>query len=271
MSGRRALRSLLAVVAVAGLLAIVPGCGRLHYGDSDPVVLDCGPGGPDPALQLAYYDFEGDISNGVVDRSRDIALDTDCPTGTCPDSVAGILGRAGSFAHDRFLRAPGSGLPGGAFDDGFTVMLFFRVEASSSVAQTLFSQALRVRDANSMQLVIAPDLSAFSFITDDFDDRDILRDSTVAPLQAWAHVAMVYDRSIGRKSLVFDGVDTATKTGITVDHDDSDLLVGNDYDLDVDEYNNPFIGRIDEVRVFTAPLSPAEIDACRRRALDGGD
>ena len=76
------------------------------------------------------------------------------------------------------------------------------------------------------------------------------------PSAPWMHLAMVVD---GASLLLYRDADlVAVGMGATVEYQDAPLFVGADQDGG-DEVNDYFIGDLDELKVFSRPLAPAEV------------
>lgn len=90
------------------------------------------------------------------------------------------------------------------------------------------------------------------------DDISLVSVPNAAPLQAWTHVAAVYDQATGTMSLVANGtlVGQRTDPPIALFPGTSDITIGI-----MPEGANPFDGLIDEIKFYNQALTPAQVEA----------
>lgn len=78
---------------------------------------------------------------------------------------------------------------------------------------------------------------------------------------SWHHIALTYDRETGRMVLYADGISTAEKldpNGLVYPPTTTELLIG--MDKNAGQLSQPFWGAIDEVKVFSCPLSAEQVE-----------
>jgi subtilisin-like proprotein convertase family protein len=72
----------------------------------------------------------------------------------------------------------------------------------------------------------------------------------------WHHVALAINNGTGTATIYVDGAAKATTTGVTLSPSPNPLILGQ---LDSLQYSNPFLGLLDDLRIYNRALTSAEI------------
>jgi arabinan endo-1,5-alpha-L-arabinosidase len=163
--------------------------------------------------------------------------------------VAGKIGNAYSF--DGTTRLQISGSPALEMPNAFTVAVWFRVAAVPTSLFVAMSQEV-ASSHPSWQLVL-DQTPQVQYITYDGSSEDDYGSSVFA-LGAWHHVALRWDGAT--KTIVFDGVlAIGPMTAQRIAFDGSPAFIGADSAAP----QFPLVGLVDDMRIYNAALSDAEI------------
>ena len=210
--------------------------------------------GPDLGLVLHLpLDDDFEAIGGTVDIGP-FALETTCGVGGCPTSVAGVIGNAAHFEGSHLLEVAGVGPLD--LTDGLTIAVWVRDLAPEPLAtRVIFSRLVGDSFAASYELEFF-NLTITSAVAG-IDSQTLASvPYEPDPSAPWMHLAMVVD---GASLLLYRDADlVAVGMGATVEYQDAPLFVGADQDGG-DEVNDYFIGDLDELKVFSRPLAPAEV------------
>lgn len=233
---------------VARDAAIDPDTGDVDI-DAATVTLDAPPPSdgapPDPAL-IAHWKFDDDPTDGVLDSTGNGHTGT-CTA--CPTLVTGIEGNGYRFdpAQDEHVRVDDSL----AFRGPFTITAWMYTDNTTQQIAVM-SKPFGTGTGNSWQLEnLDDDRVSFSG-----GSVHSLVSTDSVPQMTWVHVAGTWDGTT--KQLYIDGVLARSGTS-QISYDTHDLYLG------ADENNGslalPFDGVLDDLRVYSRPLSAQEIAA----------
>jgi len=133
-------------------------------------------------------------------------------------------------------------------------------------AGVLLSKRTGAADAVNYEIGIDSDSYPFArFTSNAGTDKKVVSVSKVQDIDAWHHVAFVYDRDGGQMVLYVDGIRKDREfTGFVPEMSDGDLLIGSDGAAG-------FSGYIDEVRIWSIARTSAEIAGSMRNELTGAE
>jgi hypothetical protein len=204
---------------------------------------------------IAWYEMESLTSGSAADSTGH------GHTGTCASCPTVVAGHSGSgFLFDGTTRIDIG--DGGAFDtSAFTVAMW--VEYTNLTYSSFECPAGKVLDAtiyNSWELCY--DQSSQKWLYDTVGAMPYafseLEPSSAPAIDTWYHTAMVWDGSI--KTLYVDGSAVASVTGAVVT-----FAVGQPLsfgaDIDYGGQSSPFVGVMDDLRIYSRALGSAEIAA----------
>lgn len=239
-------------IAAWGSICLALACGRLRF-DSDTPDAASPDADPTPDAQLVFHlDFEG--SDPLSDKA--LSHTTGCPT-NCPQTVAGAP--RGSFAAT-FQAAPGCIHVADAPDlrsSTFTYAVWFR--PLSTTNQTLLSLPYESETGsrNTFELVVDRDADLAKFAVRTYIYATPHMHSLA--LGEWHHAAGSYDGQAMR--VYYDGVlvHYSVVAPLPLPLTANEPLIGCDRDSAVDYAF--FRGDLDDVRIYSAALSDAEIAA----------
>lgn len=244
------------VVRGLTLLCALAACGRIDFDPRDEAGAGGNDGGDASSLDatdtslIAYYRFDDDPGDGVLDSTGHGHTGACNPT--CPTVVAGKLG--GAYELD-------------GVDTGVEVMSAAALEVTpisitawvfrtlDTPQQSIVTKLYGTTTRNSWQLVVDGG-EALMICTTSSPGSGTCSNSgaNLVTLNAWTHVAYVYDGTTARGYL--RGVEFATST-LPLAYDGRSILIG--IDIDNSAFSAPFVGRIDDVRIYGRALSPQEV------------
>ena len=134
----------------------------------------------------------------------------------------------------------------------FTIAMW--VNKATDGGQAIISKPVGSGGFNTYQVDVESSRT-LRFITHDGQNFNYVTQAAAITLAQWQHVAVTFD---GTKTMFVNGqmlVPTASSTALASDA--SELLIGCDNDFGA--YGRFFLGLIDDVHVFDAALTPAEI------------
>jgi hypothetical protein len=224
--------SLVGFVGLVGLAA----CGRLDF---DPVDGDL----------IASYPLDGIAGGEAIDATGHGHTGLcDDAAGTCPRVVPGHHGNAVQFdgTDDVFVIASS---PAFATPE-FTVTLWVRLDTPPANTGCLVGKTYGEATDNSWQLCINSPNNKLEF---DSNNQNLSAPG-VLPTGSWHHVAIRWDGVT--KILSFDGADLVSSAA-AIAFDPGSLTLGAD--LDAGARVAPIAATLDEVRVYSRALEPAEL------------
>ncbi len=217
--------------------------------------------GPELALWLQFE--EADFAAGLLDESP-WDHEVTCAE-VCPTPIRGMSGNAALFdGVESCVVVP----HGAAFTDleGVTTSAFVLLEAQPMAADAhmIVGKPVLADDRNSFELFMTDTdimdmmMRARTAIADDAGFLT-LNAPELSPADQWIHVASTWDGAT--VTLYVDGVAVDSGMYPSMAIDDHDVLVGCDDDADDPDYDNIFVGAIDEVRVYREALTAEQIAA----------
>lgn len=202
---------------------------------------------------VAWYPMEGVAGNLLEDATGNGNAGSCQPS--CPVATAGI--RDGALAFDGFQLIAISTAPLLRTDAGFTVAAWIRIDVQfPGVFACAASKSFGTDNRNSWQLCFDASRHVY-FHTSNLDDL-VISPQTLR-IGEWHHVAVRWDATSLDKELAVDGLVVAGKPNITTELDFGPLSIGGDIDMGVRGVMLP--GSIDDVRIYDAALSNAELAA----------
>jgi hypothetical protein len=205
--------------------------------------------GPDGSVTgglVAWYPFD-DLADGVVTDATGRGHEGACPAG-CPEPTTGPLGVAAQFdGSGRYVRVPYT--PDFRTEAGFTIAVWFRFDGTESGA--MVSKPYGPATNTWLLFVLRTPASTFDVA---FETPPSATLSAPAPvIGTWHHLAGSWDGTT--KRLYLDGAMVGElPTSVAFDLDD--VLIGADLDADV---VIPFVGALDDVRIYDRALSTDEL------------
>lgn len=198
---------------------------------------------------LAWYQFDSDGAGSITDSSGSGNDATCTPGGTCPTFVSGDGQPAGSYdftGDGNYIELQNES----AFD--FTTQFSAALWLKSSNPGNHYAQLIGKGDS-AWALEREQFTSSLSFTTFAPSPDNLVGTANVFDGQ-WHHVAIVYDGS--QKTLYVDGlIDAQNSYTSTVSTNDQNVRLGFNSEYTVAQYD----GLLDDVRVFSRPLSQAEV------------
>jgi hypothetical protein len=196
-------RILLAISLTVGGMV---GCGRLGFDGqaSDGGLADASLGGADaaraidaaggelPAGLVAWYPFDDDPGDGVLDAT---GHGHDGACATCPTQAAGPVGGAFDFAEAPFIRVVHQAALDGS--SGFTATAWIRVRSAPAVASCVLSKHWG-SNFDTWNLCLLSDLAPVVCAADGADDECYFGASAPVPADTWVHVAVSHDQTTFR-------------------------------------------------------------------------
>lgn len=238
---------------------VLAGCGRVAFDPRTDAAADVGTDArevrAEPGL-VAYYPFDEPQFPDVVLDVSGHERDGTCSqvASTCPTPTSGRVGGAASFDGTAMhVRVP--------FDPGFNTTSGFSIATWAITNDLVRMQAIMSKPygavtENVWQLFMysgSTDLNTVSGA-----GATVAVGTGGVTANAWHHLAGTWDGTTLRMFL--DGVDVGGAQPVNdVLWDSSDVILGAD--IDSLSVSIPFMGSIDEVRVYDRALSASEIDA----------
>ena len=262
----RAVGSCSCIVALSGA-----GCGRIGYdavtdagAETDAAVDAAVDAGPDPLLAgcVLYQHMDEPSWSGLSGEVGDACGDDDRGTATAGATTvaSGVRGRAGEFS-------------GGSSCVRIADRAGLHAGAALTISAWVFPTALDgSREfgivSKRVDYGVAGEYSVFLWSGDhvyvDVDtENDRLNGSAVLVNDAWQQVTVVYDGAVASDQRIRTYVDgaldvIATETSATATAFATDLYVGC---LPLGMPAQAFVGKLDEIVIWTRALSPAEVGA----------
>ena len=194
----------------------------------------------DPRL-VARFDFDGSLQDA---KSGMLAM---CGATACPAFKAGKHGMAieldGTNDCVRFS------IPAVSV---FTIAVW--INKATDGGQAVVSKPVGAGGFNTYQVDVEGNRT-LRFITYDGSTTDFVTQPTAVALNQWQHVAVTFDGT--KKRFANGSMLAATSSSTPLFADGAELLIGCDNDFGA--FGRFFAGLIDEVLVFEAALTPAEI------------
>jgi hypothetical protein len=242
-------------VLVLGLCA----CGFRHglvppVADGSPddvtVIDHAMPDAGDPSL-VAWYKMDALPSNTAPDSSGN-GHDGTCTS--CPATIAAHIGNGYQFQDQRIDVPATTGL---RTMPALTVAFWLRVDADNGSYRCAVQKGYGTGSSNSWQMCVT-DASQLYFGSDSGGLGDSLFATNTVPVGQWHHLAITWDGST--KNIWYDAALVASSLGHTVAFDDRPVTLGADIDDPVTGTNvAPFVGVLDDVRIYNRALGSAEI------------
>jgi hypothetical protein len=204
---------------------------------------------------IAWYQMESLASGNAIDSTGH------GHTGTCTSCPLVVAGHSGSgFQFDGTTRIDIG--DGGAFDTAaFTVAAWVEyTDLTYSSFECPVGKVLDDTIYNSWELCYDESTQKWLYDTVGAMPYEFseLEPSTGPAIGTWYHTAMVWDGST--KTLYIDGSAVASATGVVVD-----FAVGQSLsfgaDIDYAAQSSPFVGVMDDLRIYSRALGSAEIAA----------
>jgi concanavalin A-like lectin/glucanase superfamily protein len=234
----------LAVVLVA------TGCGRIAF---DPVLAAPLIDAPlDPAL-VAWYPLDAAAATDATGHGHDGA----CPVRNqgCPTPTAGQLAGANDFSGVTMYEVPFAedlNTP-----NGFTVSAWLFIAVAPATRGCAITKGLGPGIFNSWALCVEPDRSVFFYTVAGATENSQFSAELLAT-DAFHHVAVRYDGTT--KSIFLDGANVGDSQPFPgIDFDSSAVFIGED--VDDNAPIAPFVGRVDDARLYNRALADSEIAA----------
>ena len=230
----------LAVVLVA------TGCGRIAF---DPVPPGDAP--LDPSL-VAWYPLDVDATD-ATGHGHDGA----CPVRNqaCPAFAGGHFAGAADMTGGTMFEVPFA--PELNTPSGFTVSAWLSIAAAPATRGCAITKGLGPAQFNSWALCVEPDRSVFFFTVAGTTTNDQFSAELLAT-DAFHHVAVRYDGIT--KSIFLDGANVGDSLPFPgISFDSSAVFIGEDVDNDAPIA--PFVGRVDDARLYNRALADSEIAA----------
>jgi hypothetical protein len=228
------------------VLLVLAACGRVGFDDATRDA------SLDPTLVM-HFTFD-DAPGAAIANAAQPGRPGHCAM-ACPALVAGKYGNAYRFS------GSGVAVPDGAdlrLTTG-TLALWVRVDELPGAGGFAFfaGKPYRNGDANSWEMFLSnSDVDGIQ-IAGGGDSVTNMYAGKIwnIPQGTWVHVAYTWTATDGR--LYLDHVLANSDEGLLPVFDDHDLVIG--IDLNANAYDHGLVGAIDDVRVYTRVLSPAEI------------
>jgi len=202
---------------------------------------------------VAWYPMEK-VSGNLLEDATGNGNTGSCQP-TCPAPMTGI--RDGALAFDGAQLIAISTAPLLRTDAGFTVAAWIRIDVQfPGVYACAVSKSFGTDNRNSWQLCFDGSRHVYFHTS---DPNDLVMSPQTLDLGAWHHVAIRWDAATLDKDLAVDGIVVAGKPTITTELDFGPLSIGGDIDMGARAVMLP--GSIDDVRIYDAALSNAELAA----------
>lgn len=220
-----------------------------------------GPADPGRALLLHLDEPTFSTTAGAV-RDESGLGNHGTVRGTLPTSIAGRFGSAAALAGTDWVEVADA--PSLRPSSALTVSVWFYLDALPDMR---WVGLVNKRNAFNVDTTFALFIAADARITVDVDGEESRFTSQVlATTQHWTHVAFVFDGSLPmeqRVKLYIDGVldTTAAEPSAVIPPYPASVIVGN-----LVNGGDTFVGRLDEVALWTRALSSTEIAALQQGA-----
>ncbi len=204
---------------------------------------------PNPDL-VAWFSCDGEGTEIGLDASGN-GHDGICKG--CPSSAPGVVGQSCAFDGEQFLVVPA--------DPAFwveEVTLAAWLQVDPLPDGVLFSAAgfpLGAGTANSYQFGfngLGP-VDQIFFCYGTLENQECINDTAV--IGDWVHVAVT--SGLAGTQVYIDGMPVVSGPAIAFEYGMEDFLIG--LDIDTGEPAHPFVGRIDELRVYSRTLTDDEV------------
>jgi len=149
------------------------------------------------------------------------------------------------------------------FEDGasFTVSFWMRVGKDNFPPS---SAGLVTKGSDAWRVQLADDRQRVTFALTEAGETTAITSSTNTWDNQWHHVAAVYDGEDRQMRLYVDGIREAEAQKFGVNQNDSPVWIGGRYQDD----RRDFWGRLDQVRIYGAALSPSHIRNHAHQTVD---
>lgn len=209
----------------------------------------------DPTLVL-WYRFDDALDDGALD-STDANLHAACSE--CPTSTPGIDGNAAQFdGATQFLRVPQS--PTLDLTEELTVAFWARRDAWADEHTHFTSRTIGSAHDNSWEVFTLQDVDS-NDLHIRFGDEPGSHAGGSVPVppetDVWHHYALLWDGSTGR--LYLDAEPVVSVRVLVILYDDHPVLIAADNDDGM--ITNFIAATIDDYRIYSRALDPAEIEA----------
>lgn len=206
---------------------------------------------------VAWYPMDEVAGNLLEDATGNGNAGSCQPS--CPIATAGI--RDGALAFDGSQLIAISTAPLLRTDAGFTVAAWVRIDAEiPGVYACAASKSFGADIRNSWQLCFEGN-RRIHFHTS--NPADLVKSPQSLELATWYHLAIRWNASTLEKDLAIDGIVVSGATNVSTELDFGPLSIGGDVDTGARVVMLP--GSIDDVRIFDAALSNAELAALALR------
>lgn len=208
----------------------------------------------DPDI-LLWYRFDDPLDDGPEDSS-DSNLHGSCTA--CPSSAPGHFGSAAAFdGSTQFIDLPVD--PALDLTEPFTVSLWIYKESWATGTEHITGRAYGMANFNSWEIfTFTSDTSTTLRLTMFDTNGDGAFQSVVVPqvTDQWIHLALVWNGTTGRVYVDAQQALEVSPDGIAYDAQHVSRIGA---DVDQNENNNFFEGRIDDYRIYTRALTPDEL------------
>lgn len=229
------------------LTVLLAGCGRISFSPipqhdaAIDVAIDSNLAG-----LVAWFGFEDQATDVAIDLTGN-QLTATCISASCPTVAAGHLGAAREFDGTQTLQLPRSPLL--ETTAGFTVDLWARYSGGVTVLAKPQQQGVGA----SYELFMSATLVSFCTDGDPGPGGEQCHSAPFANA-GWHHYAITWDGSVKRTHV--DGNELLAVAAPTV-FDMTQVVVGSDAEDGAP--STPFVGALDEVRIYNRALSLEEL------------
>ena len=215
---------------------------------------------------VVWMSFEDPTADsGLSPDLSDSGFHGTCEIGRCPGVVPGPVGMAASFdgLNDRIDI---SDRPELRFETGMSVSLW-ATYTGTAVTSIVFGKAFEDEDRNSYEFYLSGDRTQTLRWSMDALAGQEGAAATEYPFSvrgAWVHLVGTWDSDA--LVLYVDGVQVATRIGVSNVYDASPVTIGGD--LNGLEEVHFWAGSVDELRIYDRPLTPIEVTLLYEEGID---
>lgn len=200
---------------------------------------------------VARYPMDVDPRSMDMIVCSDPSYSATCAGDACPIAAQGTHGGAHVFDGSQHATLPTGSLLGTA---PYTVTVWAFTESSTDPYRMMLAKPLdQLTNANVYAIGISGGRIGFE-TTDGVEFRTLLAPLAFEPVGAWHHYATTWDGT--RKHLYLDGI-AASNISATLVDSTRPIVIGAD--IDGGAIANGWIGRLDELRIYSRALDADEI------------
>ncbi len=223
------------------------------------LALGCTPSTYEPEGLVAYYSFEGDLSDSAGSYDLTPTGDSIAYSNGCVNGKAGHFDGDGGYAYNLDFNDENVDE---VADNTWSISVWANADEDMNKFASIVSTTDRQEDDwdNGFQLDVNSDRELRWFFSKTGNDPNQLNSRVKMTLGEWYHVTVTYDNGVGR--LYVNGVERKNATGLD--------LGFNRLKLGINRFGQePWKGFVDELMVFGETLSADEVMSIYNNTLPG--